>query len=278
MQFHPQSYNMPSMQQQQQPQQNDLLGQDRAFPSPMTNSSLDSPPGHAEAKNIMQPFPHMGAPQPQSSQSSSSTSRMYDNSYTSQPSQTQPRQIVFKQHRPRQESQDNTWQVGSVDSNGSSYGALGGDNIVSPGSGSAFEDEAQQKNMQHLFEKKRRRRESHNLVERRRRDNINDRIQELGSLLPEYDASKSNKGSILKNSVEHIRMLQNDVAVYQNRIHELESLVDSYRTRFGEVNYGGAGTANNQHLMQTQSMSIPSGHPLDMSQTALPTSQPYRTR
>lgn len=73
-------------------------------------------------------------------------------------------------------------------------------------------------------------------------------------------------------------MLQNDVAVYQNRINELESLVDSYRTRFGDVNYGGAGTGNNQHLMQAQSMSIPSGHPLDMSQTAIPTSQPYRTR
>lgn len=136
---------MPAMQQQQQSQQNDMLGQDRAFPSPMTNSSLDSPPGHGEAKNIMQPFPHMGASQPQQSHSSGSTSRMYENSYTSQSSQTQPRQIVFKQHRPRQESQDNTWQVGSVDSNGSSYGALGGDNIVSPGSGSAFEDEAQQK-------------------------------------------------------------------------------------------------------------------------------------
>ncbi|GAA5952223.1 hypothetical protein JCM3765_001912 [Sporobolomyces pararoseus] len=34
-------------------------------------------------------------------------------------------------------------------------------------------------------EKRRKRRESHNLVERRRRDNINDRIAELSSLLPE---------------------------------------------------------------------------------------------
>ncbi|GAA5979605.1 hypothetical protein JCM11641_007884 [Rhodosporidiobolus odoratus] len=34
-------------------------------------------------------------------------------------------------------------------------------------------------------EKRRKRRESHNLVERRRRDNINDRIQELSDLLPE---------------------------------------------------------------------------------------------
>lgn len=36
-----------------------------------------------------------------------------------------------------------------------------------------------------LTEKRRKRRESHNAVERRRRDNINDRIQELATLLPE---------------------------------------------------------------------------------------------
>ena len=36
-----------------------------------------------------------------------------------------------------------------------------------------------------LTEKRRKRRESHNAVERRRRDNINDRITELASLLPE---------------------------------------------------------------------------------------------
>jgi hypothetical protein len=34
-------------------------------------------------------------------------------------------------------------------------------------------------------EKRRRRRESHNAVERRRRDNINDRISELATLIPE---------------------------------------------------------------------------------------------
>jgi hypothetical protein len=34
-------------------------------------------------------------------------------------------------------------------------------------------------------EKRRRRRESHNAVERRRRDNINERIAELATLIPE---------------------------------------------------------------------------------------------
>jgi Helix-loop-helix DNA-binding domain len=40
-------------------------------------------------------------------------------------------------------------------------------------------------------EKRRRRRESHNAVERRRRDNINEKISELATLIPEcmLDAS-----------------------------------------------------------------------------------------
>jgi Helix-loop-helix DNA-binding domain len=50
-----------------------------------------------------------------------------------------------------------------------------------------------------LSERRRKRRESHNAVERRRRDNINDRIAELASLLPDVllepaQGSQSNNG------------------------------------------------------------------------------------
>ncbi len=38
--------------------------------------------------------------------------------------------------------------------------------------------------MEAINEKRRKRRESHNAVERRRRDHINEKIQELSSLLP----------------------------------------------------------------------------------------------
>jgi hypothetical protein len=82
-------------------------------------------------------------------------------------------------------------------------------------------------------EKRRKRRESHNAVERRRRDNINEKIQELAMLLPdewlndsakagsvagmlsgtvsgsigeeETKEVKANKGVILRNSVEYIK-------------------------------------------------------------------------
>lgn len=92
-----------------------------------------------------------------------------------------------------------------------------------------------------IFDKRRRRRESHNLVERRRRDHINEKIQELGSLIPESmlaaacggdldvglgsavnNAGKPNKGIILKKSVDYIQQLQQLVHQQAIRIKELE--------------------------------------------------------
>lgn len=96
--------------------------------------------------------------------------------------------------------------------------------------------------MQQIFEKKRRRRESHNAVERRRRDNINDRISELATLLPDRDAIKTSKGTILQKSVDHIRLLHDKLNQHQHRIQELEQMLEMYRVRM-----------------------IPSGHPLNLS-------------
>jgi hypothetical protein len=97
-----------------------------------------------------------------------------------------------------------------------------------------------------LNEKRRRRRESHNAVERRRRDNINEKITELSTLIPEcmLDAAsptgggggskgsngdadnmispigeddtkesagvKANKGMILRKSVDYIRFVDDE--------------------------------------------------------------------
>ncbi|CAH2317129.1 transcription factor E3 [Pelobates cultripes] len=68
--------------------------------------------------------------------------------------------------------------------------------------------------------KERQKKDNHNLIERRRRFNINDRIKELGTLIPKSSDPEVrwNKGTILKASVEYIRKLQKE----QQRVRELE--------------------------------------------------------
>ncbi|CAF96927.1 unnamed protein product, partial [Tetraodon nigroviridis] len=68
--------------------------------------------------------------------------------------------------------------------------------------------------------KERQKKDNHNLIERRRRFNINDRIKELGTLIPKSNDPdmRWNKGTILKASVDYIRMLQRE----QQRVKELE--------------------------------------------------------
>ncbi|KAI8340893.1 helix-loop-helix DNA-binding domain-containing protein [Chlamydoabsidia padenii] len=133
-------------------------------------------------------------------------------------------------------------------------GSGGGRNdlIVSPSTSTSHidgftgneDDDMQQRNLQEIFEKRRRRRESHNAVERRRRDNINERIQELSTLLPEHllenapsssNANSSNiqnggkainKGTVLKLSVDYIKDLRDEVGRYKDRVQELERMIE----------------------------------------------------
>ncbi|RCH91204.1 hypothetical protein CU097_009550 [Rhizopus azygosporus] len=61
------------------------------------------------------------------------------------------------------------------------------------------------------------------------------------------EAIKSNKGTILRKSVDHIRYLHDKLRQHQQRIQELESALELYRVRLG------------------QQMMPPPGHPLDLS-------------
>ncbi|PSN48988.1 hypothetical protein C0J52_03864 [Blattella germanica] len=101
--------------------------------------------------------------------------------------------------------------------------------------------------------KDRQKKDNHNMIERRRRFNINDRIKELGTLLPKnndphYDIVKDvrpNKGTILKSSVDYIKVLKHELQRMKNvetkqklleqqnrrlfiRIQELENLAKSH--------------------------------------------------
>ncbi|XP_072238898.1 transcription factor E3b [Leuresthes tenuis] len=68
--------------------------------------------------------------------------------------------------------------------------------------------------------KERQKKDNHNLIERRRRFNINDRIKELGTLIPKSSDPEMrwNKGTILKASVDYIRKLQKE----QHRAKDVE--------------------------------------------------------
>ncbi|XP_068171663.1 transcription factor E3b [Antennarius striatus] len=68
--------------------------------------------------------------------------------------------------------------------------------------------------------KERQKKDNHNLIERRRRFNINDRIKELGTLIPKAidPEMRWNKGTILKASVDYIRKLQKE----QHRAKDIE--------------------------------------------------------
>lgn len=71
--------------------------------------------------------------------------------------------------------------------------------------------------------RERQKKDTHNMIERRRRFNINDRIKELGTLIPKTNDlcsdTRWNKGTILKASVDYIKHMQKE----QHRSRELEN-------------------------------------------------------
>lgn len=220
-----------------------------ALPSPITTSSLDSPPN--KMNNQYNTMPLSSSPKSSYNNRIQQQQQQYDMYMNSNPSNF-PQPISI----PTTNTNANTKSPTSVTSPHQNYYSSSvpdskiSDTLVSPTSPGSLEDEILQRNMQHIFEKKRRRRESHNAVERRRRDNINDRITELATLLPDRDAIKSNKGTILRKSVDHIRLLHDKLRQHQQRIQELENMLEVYRVRTGH--------------QQTTTM-IPPGHPLDLS-------------
>uniref|UniRef100_A0A8C5QY62 Melanocyte inducing transcription factor n=1 Tax=Leptobrachium leishanense TaxID=445787 RepID=A0A8C5QY62_9ANUR len=90
-----------------------------------------------------------------------------------------------------------------------------------PGSGNLIDIYGNQESEARALAKERQKKDNHNLIERRRRFNINDRIKELGTLIPKSNDPdmRWNKGTILKASVDYIRKLQRE----QQRSKELEN-------------------------------------------------------
>eukprot|EP00112_Aurelia_sp_Birch-Aquarium-sp1_P019983 Seg505.1 transcript_id=Seg505.1/GoldUCD/mRNA.D3Y31 product="Transcription factor E3" protein_id=Seg505.1/GoldUCD/D3Y31 len=81
-----------------------------------------------------------------------------------------------------------------------------------------------------IYVKDRQKKDNHNMIERRRRYNINDRIRELGTLVPKNDSeSKQNKGTILKSSVDYIKRLRREKERLRDVDHQKRSLEDQNR-------------------------------------------------
>ncbi|KAI8344181.1 Myc-type, basic helix-loop-helix domain-containing protein [Chlamydoabsidia padenii] len=116
--------------------------------------------------------------------------------------------------------------------------------------------------MEKLIERKRKRRESHNVVERKRRDNINARIDELSTLLPPQHQSpqKLNRGIILQNSVNHIRALHQRVAEQQERIQQLEAMLNG-KSRIDQGNQRYHQHHQHQQQQQQQPSDTIRNHP-----------------
>ncbi|CAH2007899.1 unnamed protein product [Acanthoscelides obtectus] len=145
----------------------------------------------------------------------------------------------------------------------------------------------------HALAKDRQKKDNHNMIERRRRFNINDRIKELGTLLPKnndpyYEIVRDvrpNKGTILKSSVEYIKCLKNEVQRLkqqearqkqmesinrrlQLRVQELERQAKSHGLPISDFNWQDNGipvsspqpyTPYRNH--QSQQLSIPTVMP-----------------
>ncbi|CAG8501080.1 17627_t:CDS:2 [Funneliformis caledonium] len=170
----------------------------------------------------------------------------------------------------------NEW-FGSLDTNNFQPGAhpsslqypATGENMQLMASGYLDSDENDSAQKQALlYEKRRRRRESHNAVERRRRDNINEKIQELSTLLPDLyidSANKPNKGVILRKSVDYIRHLKQLVEQHKNRNVELESRVRELSSSGIPIDSNSGSTSSRMDLNNSSSIGGLSGSPHNMS-------------
>uniref|UniRef100_A0A8C1Y1F8 Transcription factor binding to IGHM enhancer 3a n=1 Tax=Cyprinus carpio TaxID=7962 RepID=A0A8C1Y1F8_CYPCA len=132
--------------------------------------------------------------------------------------------------------------------------------------------------------KERQKKDNHNLIERRRRFNINDRIKELGALIPKSSdpEMRLNKGTILKASVDYIRKLQKEqqrAKEMETRQRKLEHANRSLLLRIQELEMQARlhGISSSQisdsTLTQTQTLTLDHNHSNDLSKTLLSLNQ-----
>ena len=108
--------------------------------------------------------------------------------------------------------------------------------------------------------KEQRRKECHNMFERRRRFNINERIRDLGKLLPQRsepycEAARHSAGHVLKATVEYMQWLKQEVsrlseAEARRRVLELENYHLRSRLQQLEAKVHALGTTESKPTPQ----------------------------
>ncbi|XP_026102709.1 transcription factor E3-like isoform X1 [Carassius auratus] len=132
--------------------------------------------------------------------------------------------------------------------------------------------------------KERQKKDNHNLIERRRRFNINDRIKELGALIPKSSDPEMrwNKGTILKASVDYIRKLQKeqqrakDMEMRQKKLeHANRSLLLRIQELEMQTRLHGVSSSqkSDSTLTQTQTLTLDHNPSNDLSKTLLSLNQ-----
>ncbi|CAG2116198.1 unnamed protein product [Medioppia subpectinata] len=132
------------------------------------------------------------------------------------------------------------------------------------------------------WQKDRQKKDNHNQIERRRRYNINDRIKELGTLLPKNEDTKhfdlvkdmkQNKGTILKASVDYVRLLKREnmrLATEERRYKEMENNYRSLQMQFQELQVRVGSSPQPPHQQQQQQQQQTSNWPQMMNSNRKP--------
>ncbi|KAF1759351.1 hypothetical protein GCK72_015816 [Caenorhabditis remanei] len=136
--------------------------------------------------------------------------------------------------------------IGAVSNGGQGAGGGGGGGGGSGGGSNGDPED---------YYRDRRKKDIHNMIERRRRYNINDRIKELGQMLPKNTSEdmKLNKGTILKASCDYIRVLQKDrehALKHQQHHKSLENTAQKYADRVKEL----------EDMLARQGVQVPPSH------------------
>ncbi|EOR04122.1 hypothetical protein J056_002200 [Wallemia ichthyophaga EXF-994] len=181
-------FESPHLSSQPYPRRNSMVRENSHSRSRATSNAsgvgkAPSSRSRSSRASISGPAPHLNTPQSQSSTpvpaqaifipSSAPATQPWGHSFPGTGAGTAPPPVP--QPNSSMNNESNGQRRMSVDY-GATPSSLGQDN-------SLRDDDA--KSGESLTERRRRRRESHNAVERRRRDNINERIAELATLLPE---------------------------------------------------------------------------------------------